>query len=223
MNVSDAVARRRSVRAFTDTPVATETIRRLLVAATRAPSGGNLQPWLVALLNGARMAEFKALMERRLAGELYPGGEPAEYPVYPSNLFEPYRTRRFGVGEEMYGLLGIPREDRRARLKWFANNYRFFGAPTAIFCFVDRRMGTAQWSDLGMFLQTFMLLAQEAGIDTCPQECWSQYPKTVAEFCAMPRELMLFCGVAIGHRDPVAPVNRLRSSRADPSEWLKVI
>lgn len=223
MKVSEAVGRRMSVRAFIDTPVPTETIRRLLVAAARAPSGGNLQPWQVAILNETRMAEFRALMERRLAGEPYPGGEPPEYPVYPPNLFEPYRTRRFAVGEAMYALLGIGREDRAARLRWFANNFRFFGAPAAIFCFVDRRMGAAQWSDLGMFLQTFMLLAQEAGIDTCPQECWSRYPRTVADFCRMPAELLLFCGVAIGYRDPAAPVNRLQSSRADPAEWLKVV
>lgn len=223
MEVSEAVERRMSVRAFLPHPVPNETILAALEKAARAPSGGNLQPWNVVVLNGERMSAFRALMEERIAGTPYPGGEGAEYPVYPPKLKEPYRTRRFQVGEQMYALLDIAREDRPARLKWFANNFRFFGAPAAIFCFVDRVMGAAQWSDLGMFLQTFMLLLQEKGVDTCPQECWAAYPRTVSQFCGIGEELMLFCGVAIGHRDDTAPVNRLESRRAPMSEWVKVL
>jgi nitroreductase len=223
MDVSQAMAARMSVRAFLDTPVGTPTLLGLLEKAARAPSGGNLQPWQVAILNGERMAQFRAIMERRIAGETRPGGEPPQYRVYPENLGEPWRTRRFEIGERMYALLGIAREDRESRRRWFANNFRFFGAPAAIFCFVDRAMGAPQWSDLGMFLQSFMLLAAEAGLDTCPQECWSMYPATVGEFCKMPDGLMLFCGVAVGHRDPAAAVNALQSPRAPLAEWVSVI
>ena len=223
VSVTEAVMRRKSVRAFLDTPVETDTIRQLLKKSARAPSGGNVQPWHVAIVNGEAMERFKTIMERRLSGKARQGGDGPEYEVYPPKLKEPYRSYRFAIGEEMYGLLGIAREDRPARLRWFANNYRFFGAPAAVFCFFDRVMGAPQWSDLGMFLQTFMLLAQEAGLDTCPQECWSNYSKTVADFCDVPDELMLFCGVAIGHADPDAPVNRLHSSRAPIEDWVSTI
>lgn len=223
MKVSEAVERRRSIRAFTDAPVATATILDLLARANRAPSGGNLQPWHVAVVNGERMDALRALMAERLAGAARPGGEAAEYAVYPASLKEPYRTRRFVVGEQMYTLLGISREDRAGRLRRFAENYRFFGAPAAIFCFVDRTMGPPQWADLGMFLATFMLLLQERGIDTCAQEAWAAYPRTIAEFCGFSEELMLFCGMAIGHRDETAPVNTLRSERAPLSEWVRVL
>lgn len=222
MTVSEAVMRRKSVRAFLNTPVETQTIVKLLEKAARAPSGGNVQPWQVTIVNGEAMTRFKAIMERRLSGEAREGGDRPEYTVYPPKLKEPYRTYRFTVGEEMYGLLGIQREDKPARLRWFANNYRFFGAPAAIFCFADRVMGAPQWADLGMFLQTFMLLAQEEGLDTCPQECWSNYPGTVSDFCKVPDELMLFCGVAIGHQDRTAAVNRLETSRAPVSEWVRI-
>ena len=77
----------------------------------------------------------------------------------------------------MYGHIGIPREDKAARRLWFARNFQFFGAPAALFCTVDRRMGPPQWSDLGMYLQNVMLLAVEAGLATCPQECWAVYPR----------------------------------------------
>lgn len=219
MRVSEAIGRRMSVRAFLDSPVPDAALRRLLENAARAPSGGNLQPWRIFVVNGEAMVRFRAIMAQRLAGVPHPDGDAAQYRVYPPDLAEPYRTRRFAVGEQMYALLGVERGDRPGRLAWFANNFRFFGAPAAIFCFVDRAMGPPQWSDLGMFLQSFMLLAQEEGLDTCAQECWSAYPRTVAEFCGAPDELMLFCGVAIGKRDPDHPVNRLRSERAPVAEW----
>ena len=222
MLVSQALESRITCRAFLDRPVPAQTIRTILTQASRAPSGGNLQPWHVAVLNGEAMTRFKATMERRLAGETHPQGEAPQYKVYPEKLSEPYRTRRFAVGEQLYGLLGIPREDREGRRKRFAENFRFFGAPAAIFCFVDRQMGPPQWSDLGMFLQSFMLLASEAGLDTCPQECWHLFPRTVAEFCAMPDALMLFCAIAIGRRDGDAAVNRLASPRAPLSEWVRI-
>jgi nitroreductase len=219
--VSEAVAQRLSVRAFTDTPVDNAVITDVLTRATRAPSGGNLQPWRLYVLNGEAMARFRALMETRLAEN--PMGETPEYNVYPPNLKEPYRSRRFGIGQAMYEKLGIPREDKLARLQWLQSNDRFFGAPAAAFCFTDRIMGPPQWSDLGMLLQTAMLLFQEAGLGTCPQEAWSRWPKTVADFVGAPPELMLFCGLAIGHVDRSAPVNTLVSARAPMDEVLSFV
>ncbi len=221
LSVSEAVAQRLSVRAFTDTPVDNAVITDVLTRATRAPSGGNLQPWRLYVLNGEAMARFRALMETRLAEN--PMGETPEYNVYPPNLKEPYRSRRFGIGQAMYEKLGIPREDKLARLQWLQSNDRFFGAPAAAFCFTDRIMGPPQWSDLGMLLQTAMLLFQEAGLGTCPQEAWSRWPKTVADFVGAPPELMLFCGLAIGHPDRSAPVNTLVSARAPMEEVLSFV
>lgn len=223
MKVSEAVEARMSVRAFTDKNVPVETVKRIMEKANRAPSGGNVQPWRVVVLSEDKLADFKALMETRLAGKPHPDGEAPEYPVYPPKMKEPYRTVRFQNGEQMYELLGISRDEKPKRLEWFSNNFRFFGAPAAIFCFVDRTMGAAQWSDLGMYLQTAMLLFQEEGIDTCAQECWSMYPKTVHEFCEMDEDLMLFCGMAIGYRDTSHPVNDLHTPRMPIDAWLKVI
>lgn len=223
VSVSEAMAARKSVRAFNNTPVETSKILKFLEKASRAPSGGNLQPWRIAVLNGDVMIRFKELMKTRLSDTSPESTETPQYRVYPPKLKEPYRTSRFEVGEAMYATLGISRQDRTERLKWFANNYRFFGAPAAIFCFVDRIMGPPQWSDLGMFLQSFMLLAQEAGISTCPQESWAAYPQTVANYCEMPPDLMLFCGIAIGHEDRDAPVNSLVTNREPIENWVKIV
>lgn len=215
MNVSDALNSRLSVRDFLPTPVPAALIRQVLATASRAPSGGNLQPWQIDVLAGDRLDALKALMQIRLA-EVAAGdrNEAAEYDIYPKELVSPHRDYRFKVGEDMYARLGIPRDDKPARLRWFARNYQFFGAPMALFCSVDRRMGPPQWSDLGMFLQSVMLLLREAGLDSCPQECWAVYPRTVGGFIGLPAERLLFTGMAIGQRNPAHPVNGLVSDRA---------
>lgn len=217
MNVTEAVDSRRSVRAFLDTPVSGEVLREVVERAGRSPSGGNLQPWRLYVIGGETMVDLKARMQKRLTTG--PTSEPTEYDIYPPDLWDPYRTERYAVGEEMYALLGAPRTDKAGRMRQFARNFQFFGAPAALFCYVDRRMGKPQWSDLGMYLQTLMLLLRERGLDSCPQECWSVYPKTIGEFIQPPEELMLFCGMAIGYADPDAPVNRLRTRRLPLHEF----
>ncbi|MBX9813135.1 MAG: nitroreductase [Sphingomonas sp.] len=220
MEVWEAVAARRSVRGYLEKPVDPALLERLARGAARAPSGGNLQPWHIDLVTGAALDRLKALMAERLASGAL---EAAAYDIYPRALGEPYKARRFQVGAALYAVLGIARGDRDARADEFRRNFAFFGAPAALFCSVDRAMGPPQWSDLGMYLQSFMLLALEAGLATCAQECWALYPETVGEFLGLPGERMLFCGMAIGYEDPDAPANGLRTMRADGGEWLRVL
>lgn len=219
MKVSDAIMARRSVRGFLDRPVDTTLLHAIVVKAARAPSGGNLQPWHIDLVTGRSLADLKAIMAAKIGKG---AAEPPAYDIYPPALVAPYRDRRFAVGEAMYGHVGIPREDKTARRHWFARNFQFFGAPAALFCTVDRRMGPPQWSDLGMYLQNVMLLAVEAGLATCPQECWAMYPETIERFLGTPPDHMLFCGMAIGHEDRAEPANQLRADRAPEDEWLTV-
>lgn len=216
MTVTDAVLARRSVRGFLDKPVDMDLLRRLVELAARSPSGGNLQPWHIDVVAGDPLKRFK----RDMAAKLMAGHkEQPAYDIYPLELDDPYTGRRFEVGEAMYGHIGIPRDDRAARRMWFARNFAFFGAPVALFCTVRRTMGPPQWSDLGMYLQTLMLLLVEHGLASCPQECWAIYPDTVTGFLGTPSDRMIFCGMAIGYEDEGEPANRLRSSRAPMEEW----
>ena len=217
MQVSEAVASRRSVRGFLPTPVDPAVIRRVLERAGRAPSGGNLQPWHIDVVGGADLDDLKAIMARRVPEA--PKGEPTEYDIYPKELPERHATYRFEVGEDLYGALGIPRESKRERLMWFARNFQFFGAPVALFCTVARTMGPPQWSDLGMYLQTVMLLLREEGLDSCPQECWAIYPETLRAFLGTPPERMLFTGMAIGFKDAADPANAMVPRRAPLTDY----
>lgn len=217
MNVFDAVLSRKSIRSFLSDPVDSKIIKDLLSKASRSPSGGNLQPWKIYVLNKQSMDEFLKFQSKWIDEEFF------EYDIYPKKLKEPYRTYRYSLGEQMYSLLGIPREDKEARIKQVLKNYEFFGAPAALFCYVDRDMGKPQWSDLGMFLQTFMLLAREVGLDTCAQEAWAMKSKSVSKFLESPNNYMLFCGMAIGYKDDGAKINSLKSERASLDDWATFV
>jgi nitroreductase len=217
MNVSQAVESRSSIRKFLSKPVSSSLIKTLLQKASRSPSGGNLQPWKIFVINNSSMNDFLLFQEKWNKAEI-----PA-YEIYPSKLKEPYRTSRFELGEQMYELLGIPRENKSARIEQVMKNFQFFGAPCAFFCFVDRQMGPPQWSDLGMFLQSFMLLAKEAGLDTCAQEAWSMKHDSVSAFVDADVDDMLFCGMSIGYKDDKALINSLQSERRPLEEWAKFL
>ena len=220
-SVSEALATRRSCRAFLPDPVPLATVRALLDAARQSPSGGNLQPWQVYVLADQALARFRALLAPKLLA--MPGGEPPEYQVYPPNLHEPYRTRRYQCGEDLYATIGIDRADKSARLRQMARNFDFFGAPVGLFFVIDRRLGPPQWADVGMYMQSVMLLAREQGLHTCPQEIWSAWPQTIGEFLQLPPAWLLFSGMALGYRDAAAPINTLRTERAPLAECCTVV
>jgi nitroreductase len=213
MDVRDAVASRFSCRAFLPSPVPLATVRDILDRAARAPSGGNVQPWRVHVLAGVPLEDLKARV--RPHAPTNPRGEGAEYRIYPDPLKEPYNKRRHEVGALLYRAIGIPREDRPARYRQYARNFEFFDAPVGLFFSIDRTMGPPQWSDLGMFVQTVMLLARGEGLHTCGIEAWTHWHKTVSAYLDLPNEQMLFCGMALGYADPAAPINQWRAPRAD--------
>ncbi len=211
MDVREAVASRYSCRGFLPTPVPEATVREIVKRAAQAPSGGNLQAWHVYAIAGERLEALKKLLAPRI-GEL-PKGEGGEYQIFPTNLKEPYRSRRFGVAELLYRSINVAREDRPARYRQYARNFQFFGAPVGLFFAIDRTMLPAQWADIGGLIQSVMVLARGYGLHTCPQEAWITWQRTMREFLKLPDELMLFCGMALGHEDASAPINTWRSPR----------
>jgi nitroreductase len=216
MHVTDALQQRISTRAFLPQPVPENLLREILDVARWSPSGGNLQPWKVIAVSGTAQRAVIDLAKN------YPGMFPAEEgdkPIYPANLWEPYRSRRYKVGEDLYALLGIPREDKAGRMKQLARNFEFFGAPVGVFFVTDTRMGHGQWAHLGMFMQSLALAAAERGLATCFQEFWGTLRKTLKTHFQLGEHEMIYCGMALGYADITAPVNKLRSERASVDEF----
>src|SRR5262249_38385889 len=149
MDVYEAVTSRRAVRGFKDKPVSREVLERVLSAAAWSPSGSNIQPWNIYVLTGAPLAELKTRAVEHVAH-----GAPSherQYEMYPRVLKSPYGERRSAFGKERYSALGIAREDWEARQRAAIANWNCFGAPAALFCYIDRDLGRPQWADVGMY------------------------------------------------------------------------
>jgi nitroreductase len=211
MNVLDAIANRKSIRAFRPDPVPKDTVEKILEIAQRAPSGTNTQPWHVYACSGAVK---QAITDDVLALARSGGGEKYEdYDYYPPDWQQVHRDRRRGVGWSLYSLVGIPKGDRVASAKQAARNFLFFDAPVGLFVTTDSYLGRGSWADAGMYLQTIMLAAKGFGLDTCPQAAWIPYQKPVFKHLGIPEDQALVSGMALGFADHSKIENTLVSER----------
>lgn len=210
MDVYEAVWSRQSVRGFLDRAVPQDLVRRVLTAALQSPSGSNLQPWKVYVLSGARLEDLKARVRRRVVGG--DAGDQPPVPPYPPSLPAPYAQRREDMGARRYEAVGVDRHDDEARARARAGNWECWWATTALLCYLEDSMPPPPWMDVGIFLQSVMLLLACEGVDSCPQIAWAEYHKTVAEVIEPPSTLVLACGMSVGYADPKVP--RPRMARA---------
>jgi len=218
MNVREALSERKSTRAFLDKPVGRKLIERILDAARHAPSGANTQPWQVAVVRG----NTKLLLESKLE-TCFRSGERGkmDYQYYPVHWLNPYKQRRHACGLQLYSALGIEREDKAMRQDQWAANYRAFDAPVCLFFFLDAGLEAGSWLDFGMFLQSLMLAATEAGLATCPQAALAEYSVIVKETLGFAQDTVLLCGMALGYEDKDAAVNGYRTPRDDVQTFTR--
>lgn len=215
-SVSDAVATRRSLRAFLPRIVPQEVVQTILDKAARAPSGTNMQPWKAYVLTGNTRQQ---LCSSVCSAFDEPSGEyHGEVPYYPNKWFEPYLSRRRQVGWALYALLGIEKGDRARMHSQHRRNFQFFDAPVGLMFTIHRDLATGSWLDYGMYLQNIMLLAREQGLHTCPQAAWADYHAVIRKVLPLDDDEIVVCGMALGYADPHAIENSLVTERAPMDE-----
>jgi len=211
--VDDAIASRRSIRAFLPTPVPREDVEAILATAARAPSGTNIQPWKVTVLTGESLA---ALSDKILAAHDHPDSQSLyveEYEYYPKKWASPYIERRRKVGWDLYTLLGITRDDKAGMHAQHGRNYAFFDAPVGLMFTIDRILERGSWLDYGMFIEAVMVAARGRGLDTCPQAAFNRFHRIIGEHIGMPETEALVCGMSLGYADPSRIENSLVTER----------
>ena len=218
MNVFEALIKRKSVRAFLDKQVEKEKINSILDAARHSPSGTNTQPWQVAIVTG----ESKKKLQSKIEAAFRSGDKgKADYSYYPDEWVEPYKSRRKACGLLMYQTLQIGREDTDRQLEQWAANYRAFDAPVMMLFFMDDKMQKGSYMDYGMFLQSVMLAAVDAGLATCPQASIADYPELIRSELGYPNNKILLCGMSLGYEDKEAIVNSYRTSREEVASFTE--
>ena len=216
--VDDAIITRQSVRAFLPTPVDRATVETLLELSARSASGSNIQPWRVRVVAGA----IKDRLEKAIFDAVARDGfapYQREWNYYPVNWREPFLGRRRKIGWGMYSLLGVAKGDfegtQRARMR----NYEFFGAPVGMIFTLDEDLEIGSWLDLGIYLGTLMIAARGHGLHTCPQAAFADFHRIIRPILDIPEKEVIVCGMALGHIDPDAPVNRLATERAPLADY----
>lgn len=217
--VDQAITTRRSLRAFKPNPIDRAIIEDILRVASRAPSGTNTQPWRVYVLTGAVR---DSLTEKVLAVFNDPKALAQlseDYNYYPKQWKSPFIERRRKVGWDLYGLLGITRDNKAGMHAQHARNYQFFDAPVGLMFSIDRSLEIGSWLDYGMFIQSVMVAARGRGIDTCPQQAWSRFHRIIAEHVGMGQDEQFICGMSMGYARTDAIENSLETDREPVSSF----
>lgn len=213
MDVIEAMKARYSVRGFKPKPVSKEIITRILQAAVRAPSWGNLQTWEFAVVGGEVMKKLKLILTEKasVSDERYPD---IPQPQWPSL----YMERRRENGLRLYQHMGISREDKERQLQWFVDMYRFFDAPNSIIVYTER--GLSEWAllNIGLVIQNIALGALNYGLGTTILAAGMSYPNEVRHLLHIPESKQLVVAIAIGYPDEEALANKFRSHRVPLDE-----
>lgn len=217
--VDAAITSRRSVRAFLPTPVAHQDIEQILEVAARAPSGTNVQPWKVYVLTGNAKQQLTDRILHVFNDPLQAAQHTEEYPYYPHQWVSPYIERRRKLGWDLYGLLGLARENKAGIHAQHGRNFGFFDAPVGLIFTIDRILQQGSWLDYGMFLENIMVAARGRGLDTCAQAAFTQFHRIIREVTGMPENEMVICGMALGYADPAKIENTLQTEREAVSRF----
>jgi nitroreductase len=217
MNIIEAIESRKSIRAFKPDPIPDEILKKIIKSASWSPSYTNTQPWEIAIVRGKAMDE--------LSRDLYnaAASDTPITPDIPKPLTWPEELDRRAKehGERRFQILGIERDDAVKRKDLRLQNFKFYGAPAALFVFMDK--GLTEWSvmDIGMFAQSIMVAALEYGLGTCPQAALTDYPHIVKRHLNIPESKRLALGISIGYPHNEAIINSYRSMRVEMDKFTK--
>lgn len=218
--VDTVIKQRRSMRAFLPQVVDRDVVDEILTVASHAPSGANAQPWMVHVLSGSALQQVTKSVQAVFDDPDLKSAHREEFDYYPSDWIEPFKSRRRRNGLDLYGLLGIGREDKADMIAHARRNYEFFGAPVGLIFTIDRIMGLGSLMDYGMFLQNIMIAAETRGLNTCPMAAFNVFHRVVRDELSLQDSEQVLCGMALGYGDPEAVVNQLVNPRADLSEFV---
>jgi len=207
------LADRFSCRGFTSEPVPEDDIRAILASAARTPSWCNVQPWQVDIVSGDALARLRAdIMADPSAGSDIP---------FPPAYTGIHAERRREVGWQLYEAVGVAKGDRDASAREMLRNFEFFGAPHVAVISAPTPLGTYAAIDCGLFVQSFLLVAQSRGVATVAQAALAQKSDFLRGWLGLPDDRSIVCGISFGYADPEHPANAFRAGRADLDELAR--
>ncbi|MFP6581558.1 MAG: nitroreductase [Candidatus Hydrogenedentota bacterium] len=211
MSLDEAIYARRSVRGYLDKPVPQEVLNEVFALAQRTPSNCNIQPWKVFVASG----EVRDRLREKMIHNVTNGIAPKADVPYPGKFEGEYRKRQVDCAFEMYGEMGIAREDKEGRMRASLRNFELFDAPHVAFIGMESTFGTTVGLDVGMYMQTLMLAMASRGIASCAQGSMRSYPDLVREEFPGNDNIDILVGMSFGYEDAEVLANNTRIDR-DP-------
>jgi nitroreductase len=118
--------------------------------------------------------------------------------------------------------LGIGQDDAEGRLDYYARMYYLFDAPALILFLIDKGLALEYaMLEVGIFLQTFLLSAHDAGLGACVFSGTVHCPEIVHRHFAIPDTKLLAIGVVLGWPDMNAPINNFARRRGKLEEFVR--
>jgi len=219
MSVSDALAKRVSVRAFRNTLVPQAVLDEIFTMARQAPSNCNVQPCRVYVVSGARKDQLKdELIGAVLSGK--PANPDFEWDIKYQGE---HRERQFGSANALYGAMGIERTDKQRRQAAMLRNWNFFDAPHAAFFTMAKYLKLTGAVDLGVYAQTLAMLMTERGISSCMQGALGMFPDPARKMFGLPDDAGILFGMSFGYADDDAPANKTRTDRVSLDTMVRFL
>jgi nitroreductase len=218
MELREAIKSRRSIRKFKPVEVPRSLMEGILEEARWSPSWGNTQPWELYVVTGQPLAELKRLnYEKALSGAL-----PAPDVPMPEKWPEVMKSRYGDLGRIVLDTLGILREDKEARNRYYLGMTGLFDAPCLLVACIPRDLRTEYaMLDIGLIVQTVCLLAHDRGLGSCIMAAAVLYPDLLRSIAGIPDDQRVVVGVALGYPDVSYPLNHFERPRAKMEDFTR--
>lgn len=219
MEVTDALERRFTVRAFKPDTVDRITLEKILEAALRAPSWANTQPWEIYVAGGEVLSRLRDAYVANLKNCVPRNPDLAAPKQWPSAL----RGRMETLRAERTATLERVCLDKTMLKDIAEMNYHFFYAPVVAYLCMDRTLTPWSMFDLGLLAQSIMLSAQHFGVDSATAITLAAHPDLIRQELKIPDDLSIVIGIALGRADPGHPQNQYRSPRRTVQEAVRFL
>ncbi|MGW6032040.1 nitroreductase [Gordonia terrae] len=217
MQYDEVVLGRRSIRGFTPDPVPRELIEEILALAMRAPSSMNTQPWNFHVITGEPLDRIRAgNTERNLAGVPH----SREFRTGAEKFTGPHRDRQVQVAKQLFGAMGIAREDTEMRLDWVLRGFRQFDAPVCVIVTYDRILDGSDDTpfDCGAVSTALVNAAWSRGLGAVINSQGIMQSPVVREHAGIPDDQVIMKSIALGWPDDTFPANSVISARKSVEE-----
>jgi nitroreductase len=220
METKQAVENRRSIRKFLNRSIPPETLHQLVSESLWAPSWGNTQPWEFMVITGPPLERYKEENKNALLSGRKPNPEIQMPQQWPDSM----KTRYVEIGRSVLAAQSIDRKDLNGRLKYYGDMFSLFGATALLLILLDKSL-LIEYAmlDIGLFMQTLMLLAHDKGLGSIALAASVNFPDLLRRHFPIPEHKRIVMGVALGWPDGDAPVNTFERRRAGLEEngvWI---